>query len=223
MASRLMATLALVLALGGCRAAPQSVQLEDISPLRTDRQQRVVEEFEADRDEAEFHAALNHWEQGEVAACEERLLAILARQPQHQSAVLLLAETRLAAKQIQPATDLLQGMIDHDPVDEQARLSAAVLALRYDQPQLAIELLRGAPPDQPPSAPLLRTLGVGYYRCGDYAAAQAALEQALDLDNGSALAYFLMGCTQSRLGQKSRADAAFEQAARLDARFKAAL
>lgn len=216
-------SIVLLAGLSGCKStAPQAVQLDDISPVRVNRKQQALEQFESDRGEAEFQAALDHWEQGEIAACEERLSALLARQPGHQSAVLLLAETKLAARQSQPALELLKGLVNADPEDEQCRLSAAVLALRYNEPRFAVDLLQTAPVAESPSSGLLRTLGVAHYRCGDYAAAQAALEHALVLDNTSALAYFLMGCTQSRLGQKPSADAAFEQAARLDARFQAA-
>jgi tetratricopeptide (TPR) repeat protein len=204
----------------GCKAAaPQAVQLDDISPTRLDRRKDAIEEFESNRNDLEFHAALDLWEQGEAAACQERLAAILARQPGHTPAALLLAETKLAARQPSEAAELLKGIVKVTPQDEHCRRDAAVLALRYNESQLAVDLLQTAPAPQSPSPALLRTRGVAHYRCGDYAAAEAALEQALVLDNRSALAYFLMGCTQSRLGQKSRADAAFEQAARLDARF----
>jgi predicted Zn-dependent protease len=204
----------------GCKAAaPQAVQLDDISPTRLDRRKEAIDQFESNRNDVEFQAALDLWERGEVPACQERLSAILARQPGHEPSKLLLAETKLAARQSSEAAELLKGVVNATPDDEQGRVSAAVLALRYNEPQLAVDLLQAAPATQSSSPALLRTRGVAHYRCGDYAAAEVALSQALALDNRSALAYFLMGCTQSRLGQQSRADAAFEQAARLDARF----
>lgn len=216
-------TLLLLLAAAplGCKSTgPKPVQVEDISPARVDRKQQAIEEFEAGRNDAEFHAALNHWGQGELAECEQALGRILARDGKHAAALLLLAELKLSMNDTAKAKEALGKFAE--TADQQGAVSAAVLALRYNQPRLAIELLQREQPGEGASAACLRTLGVAYYRCGDYAAAKASLEQSLALDNTSGLAYFLLGSTHSRLGEQARADAALEQAARIDARFQTA-
>jgi predicted Zn-dependent protease len=207
----------------GCKStAPKAIQLEDITPVRAQRQEQAVAQFEKDRTEAQFQAALSHWEQGHLEDCEQLLAGIVKREPQHVAAGLLLAEVKLAVNQPDQAAEVLKRTLASRPATEQDRLSAAVLALRYNQPHLAVELLQAVQSGQAASPAALRTLGVACYRCGDYAAAEAALRRALVLDNTSALSYFLIGCTQSRLGHRSEAEAALEQAARLDTRFRAA-
>ncbi len=186
-------------------------------------QEQAVHQFEKDRTEAEFKAAQSHWEQGQLEECEHLLEGIVKREPQHVAAVLLLAEVKFSANQPDRAAEVLKRALAGKAEAEQDRLSAAVLALRFNQARLAVDVLQPAETGQTASAAALRTLGVAYYRCGDYAAAEAVLHRALALDNTSGLAYFLIGCTQSRLGHKSDAEAAFEQAARLDTRFRAGL
>jgi tetratricopeptide (TPR) repeat protein len=109
-----------------------------------------------------------------------------------------------------------------NPDDPNVALSAAVESLRHNHPDLAVELLS---PLQGSSAHLPRlpqTLGIAYYRLGDYRSAQVSLQQALSLDRSHALTYLLMGCTLAKLGQPESAEAHFRQARTLDPRYDAA-
>jgi tetratricopeptide (TPR) repeat protein len=74
----------------------------------------------------------------------------------------------------------------------------------------------------PRSAHLYQALAVAYYRRGDYASSQVAAQQALSLDNSSALSYFLVGSALARLGRAEAAEVHLRQARRLDPRFGAA-
>lgn len=103
--------------------------------------------------------------------------------------------------------------------NSQVVLSAAVAALQANRPEMAIALIMPALDQTPPSAALYRALGTAHYRRGDYSASQTALQQALSLDNSSALSYFLMGCTLSKLGQTAAAEEHFRQAQKRDPRF----
>jgi len=105
------------------------------------------------------------------------------------------------------------------PDNPQIPTSAAVAALRYNQPALAVELLQAAVRQFPDSLAVQRVLGAAYYRLGDYRSSQVALQQALSLDKSSALTYFLMGCTLAKLGQAEASEAHLRQARTLDARF----
>jgi len=105
------------------------------------------------------------------------------------------------------------------PDDPQIPVSAAVSALRYNQPDLAVELLAACVDLYPDSAAVPRTLATAYYRKGDYASAQTALEQALSLDKSSALSYFLMGCTLVKLGRSEAAEMHFRRARAIDPRY----
>lgn len=98
------------------------------------------------------------------------------------------------------------------PNNPQIPISAAVAALRYNQPDLAIGLLRPVEERFSGSAQVHRILGAAHYRLGDYKSSQVALQQALSLDKSSALSYLLMGCTLAKLGQFESAEAHLRQA-----------
>lgn len=106
-----------------------------------------------------------------------------------------------------------------EPHDPKIPTAAAVFALRHNQPDLAVSLLEPLLDAFPDSAVIRRILGAGYYRLGNYKSSQVVLQQALSLDNSSALSYFLMGCTLVKLGQPAVAETYFRQARRLDPRY----
>jgi len=64
----------------------------DVTLKRQERNEQVVREFESTRDLAELQSALEHWNQGDAEACEEVLRRLLARNPNHREARLLMAE-----------------------------------------------------------------------------------------------------------------------------------
>jgi tetratricopeptide (TPR) repeat protein len=127
--------------------------------------------------------------------------------------------TALAAGAPHSAQSYFQRALQAAPGDEKLALSIAVLALRHDQPELAIELATQALEHHPRSAALYRVVGTAQYRLDHWKAAQVALQQAIHLDNAQALSYFLMGCTLSKLGQPDAADWNYRQARQLDARY----
>jgi tetratricopeptide (TPR) repeat protein len=114
------------------------------------------------------------------------------------------------------------------PDNPQILISAASAALRYNQPAVAVELLRtavasGETPQNrgrlANSAAAHRILGAAYYKLGEFHLSQTALQQALSLDKSNALSYFLMGCTLAKLGQVDAADVNFRQAQAFDPRY----
>ncbi|MGD9722403.1 MAG: tetratricopeptide repeat protein [Pirellulales bacterium] len=134
--------------------------------------------------------------------------------------VLAAAAEALQADDAARARDLLTKAVALDSEPPQAAIRAAVLALRYAHPELAVFVLQPFAQGSNHSAALARTLGAAYYRQGDYARAQSALEQALSLDNTNGLSYLLMGCTLEKLGQSEAAKSNLEQAGRLDPRLR---
>jgi len=125
----------------------------------------------------------------------------------------------LAAGDAEAARSHFQKAVALEPDNPQIPLSAAVAALRHDHPVLAIELLEPICDGTSGSASRWRVLGAAHYRQGDFQASQTALEQALSLDKGNALSYFLMGLTLSKLGEPEAAERHFRQAERLDPRY----
>jgi tetratricopeptide (TPR) repeat protein len=106
-----------------------------------------------------------------------------------------------------------------NPENPRVALAAAVAALRHNQPQLAIDLVKHAIVTCPPSAALYRVLATAYYRLGAFQSSRSAVEQSLALDATSGLSHFLMGCTLMKLGQSEEAGEHFRQAARIDPRY----
>lgn len=106
--------------------------------------------------------------------------------------------------------------LTNNPNDPQIPISATVAALEANQPETAASIARLGIAFHPSCAGLHRTLGAALYRTGKYASSQVALQQALSLDNSSALSYFLMGCVSDKLGDAEAAQTHFARATELD-------
>jgi Tfp pilus assembly protein PilF len=63
-----------------------------LTETRHERRSAAVQAFEEQRDRALLEAAIDRWNQGDVAGCESRLRAILARRPDDIEAHIHLAE-----------------------------------------------------------------------------------------------------------------------------------
>jgi len=63
-----------------------------VTETREARHAHAVQAFEEQRNRAELEAALDRWNQGDIAGCESRLRAILARRPSDVEAHIRLAE-----------------------------------------------------------------------------------------------------------------------------------
>lgn len=122
----------------------------------------------------------------------------------------------LAAGSADNAKTFFHRACEAAPDDPQIPLSAVVLALREDELELALQTAEQGVRTFPESASLYRALGTAQYRLADYKGAKASFEQALALDNSSALSYFLMGSTLEKLGRTEAARTYFVRAQRLD-------
>ena len=129
------------------------------------------------------------------------------------------AEQDFIAGNTAAAEEHLVGIARDPDQDEAAAVAAAVLALRYEKPKMAAEVVQSALPRYPRSAALYRTEGVAYYRLGDFVRAKRSLEHALTLDNTHALSYFLLGSVLEKLGQSGPAQENYRLAGQFDARF----
>jgi len=80
-------------ALAGCANwRPRADAPATLSDARQQRHAVAVKAFEEQRDQAQLQAALDRWEQGDVAGCEQRLRHLVARRPDYCDAHLQLAE-----------------------------------------------------------------------------------------------------------------------------------
>ncbi len=63
-----------------------------VAEVRRERQAQVLQAFEQQRDEAQLKAALDRWQQGDIAGCETRLRSLVQRKPQYCDPHVHLAE-----------------------------------------------------------------------------------------------------------------------------------
>jgi len=122
----------------------------------------------------------------------------------------------LRAGRVEQAESLFRRAQARQPRSERLALSIAVEACRNRRFPLAARLVSDAVQQQADSAALYRMLGYCRLQLGETAAARDALQHALSLDNGDALAYFLLGQTLNKLGQFDAAGRHIATARRLD-------
>ena len=116
------------LSVGGCaglKVLPPPI--EDIAPQREERKQEVVEDFEQRRDESQYQAALAAWERGDTRGCEEQLVQLLRRNPNHHTARQTLADLYLEGQNFPAAEKHYRQLIQDQPRDAQARHSLGLL------------------------------------------------------------------------------------------------
>lgn len=93
--------------------------------------------------------------------------------------------------------------------DAQPYLSAGELLLKQGNNQAALEKLQTAAKFSHANPRVLEDLGKAYERTGNFAGAQAALEQAEHLAPDSSTVHFLLGTAYLHQGQKAKADQEF--------------
>jgi Tfp pilus assembly protein PilF len=116
------------MALGGCASWQQLVQSSPgVSQKREERSQQVVQEFEAQRTKAQLSAALDRWQQGDIAGCESRLRTILAREPNHLEARLRLAELAWSCDDYEAAKAEYRQALAQSPGNQEIREALQLL------------------------------------------------------------------------------------------------
>ena len=207
---RFVATALLAIVGSGC--AGMDWAATGSGDVATKRKQRLIEaagRLDKHRDEAQWQAALARLRHGDPDRARDQLEALLIRNPDHADARALLAQI----DDSQAAVELTVGSTVEWAIE------SAVDALQSNQPDVALEILRGSLSQFPDSAALWRALGAAHQQQGDDQSAQSALRQALSLDNSSPLAYFLLGQSLRSLGQHEQARRNFQAAADLDGRY----
>ncbi len=106
----------------GCASlhAAKSLASSDVSQRRRQRNEEAVRSFEARRDHVAYEAALDRWEQNDSKGCREALQSLLARNPKHLDALLLLAEVNLLEKQPQEALKQVDEVLSLQPANARA-------------------------------------------------------------------------------------------------------
>ena len=112
--------------LAGCAAFP--VGPSGKADVKEDLgRQEAVAAFERRRDEAQFAAARDRLEQGDVEAAEKLLAALVERSPAYADARLLLADLWVAQERTEEAEEQLRLILQSDAAHAQAHHSLGLL------------------------------------------------------------------------------------------------
>ena len=106
----------------GCASLPYTKSLfgGDVAQKRLRRNEEVIRSFETHRDQAAYEAAIARWEQNDSKGCREGLDRLLARNPRHIDAQLLLAEVNLLDKRPQDALKQIDDVLGMQPDNARA-------------------------------------------------------------------------------------------------------
>ena len=117
----------LVLALGllcgapGCAAVAPEQAYPSQQPGNDAEQRAAVELFDRRRDEVQFAAAQSRWSKGDLHGCRTAVEQLLARNPRHRDARLLLAEVCLAEENPGLGLETVRSVVSEHPDDALAQ------------------------------------------------------------------------------------------------------
>lgn len=134
----------LVLTVGCASLDLPDPPVEDVAEKRQARTEEAVQEFEKQRDFAEFQAALARYQRDDVKGCEEGLQRLLQRNPDHRNARLLMAEVDLATNRAQAAFGQVEEALQAHPNDAQVQYTTGLLLETTGQSAGALAYYRRA-------------------------------------------------------------------------------
>jgi len=136
----------LLACLAGCTAIDKQLASlpDDVAPVRAEREEEVVQDFERTRDTALYQAALARWRAGDSVASESLLMRLLQRNDQHREARLLLADLYVATNKPNAAEEQLRLLIRRMPNDAQVHHSLGLLLESTGRTEEAVTHLQKA-------------------------------------------------------------------------------
>lgn len=146
----------------------------DVGPIRKERREDAVREFDERRNSAQFLAAQTCWRQGDQQRCREALEKVLDRDPNHRGALLLSAELALETDRPQEAVDSLRRALALDPRDAETAYRLGLALETSGDSAEAVPYLRQASQADPANK--------------QYASALSEVEQQLSGGNKTAAA-----------------------------------
>lgn len=127
-----------MLTLTGCTLRrPVSVEPEfDLAtPNRDDRREEVLDEYQQQRTEAMFQAAVGDWRRGDTEKCHDLLQQLLKERPDHRDAQLLLADLYLSQSDLPAAQATIDELLAQRPDDVEALNAKALVLEMLDLPE----------------------------------------------------------------------------------------
>lgn len=132
----------------GCAGVPNAAKQETPAAPESPTELWVQQQ----RDRAEYEAALARWRQGDDRGCREDLEKLLARNPRHVEARLLLADLLLTSNECQAAYEQAKAAVEEAPNDARVQFAMAVAYDALDKPTEALAYYERAAkmaPNQP--------------------------------------------------------------------------
>jgi tetratricopeptide (TPR) repeat protein len=233
-----MPVLAVAAALG-CASVklPAFPEVKDVAPQRKARGAAALREFEQGRDFAEYEAALARWREQDLPGCRERLETLLARNPRHADARLLMAELNevIPVGCYEPVTTVGPPRScdagrngnracaeTRDPVggaeagSPQGLLEEGALALSRGLPEAALACFREAAAIKPPNPQIPISAAVISLQYHRPELAIELLEPSVKDFPDSAPLYRVLGTAYYRRGDYASSGRALQEALRLD-------
>jgi len=122
----LLCVIGFLFATVGCAGWKQKVKKPELTEDREARAESAVRDFEKRRDAAQLSAALDRWKQGDGAAAEAALAAIIRRRPECVDARLRLAEILWSRSDI-AAEPHLRAVLKAEPTRAEAHHALGLL------------------------------------------------------------------------------------------------
>ncbi len=125
--------------MAGCQSIePLQWAPDDVGVQREQRREEMIEQFERDRATADLRLAREQWQRGDLDGCDSTLRRLLRRSPDHQKAILLLAELRLEQGRGKEILPRIASLADAHPDDAHLQYVAGVLLDACGDTQAAI-------------------------------------------------------------------------------------
>jgi Flp pilus assembly protein TadD len=120
-------------ALSGCAAPKFLSKTKDVAPMRGERRDEAMRQFEVHRDNAEYQAAMERWTSGDPFTCEAQLRGLVTRNPKHLAGRQALADLAMERGDGEAAEQQLRDLLKIAPDDPQTHHSLGLLLAARDQ------------------------------------------------------------------------------------------
>jgi len=108
-------------------SVPDVPVVENVTPIRKEREAEVVAAFERKRNESQLLAAYSSWERGDATDAQRQLNAVLNRDPQHAAARRMLADLLADTGRVPAAAKELETHLRHHRDDSRAHFTLGLL------------------------------------------------------------------------------------------------
>ncbi len=118
-------------------------------PANSKPREEIVRDFEKKRDQMQFEAALARWKEHDPQGCREAINRLLARDPQHHDALLLLADVNLVDQRPQDSLPAIEKLARQYPDNAEVHHALGMLLEASNRPADALGYYRRAVELQP--------------------------------------------------------------------------